>query len=231
MMNIGMYDLNKNDRTILERILIDMKTDDKIYNYKNYNDLVKSLERLDLIILEMTLWDCDGISLARKIKEKYKDLDIIFISDNLSRVDEAFEVKAYTFLQRPFKEEKMANILCKLHKEKERKYFVIENKKEIIKVSEHDIIFLEGYGDGTYIHMKNGVIESKHSLVWWKERLNQVEYFSPYRGYLIALKYVLIIKENSVIMEYCSEEVPVAKRKRKKVKEIFVRYMKMQHVR
>lgn len=56
MMNIGMYDLNKNDRTILERILIDMKTDDKIYNYKNYNDLVKSLERLDLIILEMTLW-------------------------------------------------------------------------------------------------------------------------------------------------------------------------------
>ena len=45
MMNIGMYDLNKNDRTILERILIDMKTDDKIYNYKNYNDLVKSLER------------------------------------------------------------------------------------------------------------------------------------------------------------------------------------------
>lgn len=61
MMNIGMYDLNKNDRTILERILIDMKTDDKIYNYKNYNDLVKSLERLDLIILEMTLGDCDGI--------------------------------------------------------------------------------------------------------------------------------------------------------------------------
>ena len=106
MMNIGMYDLNKNDRTILERILIDMKTDDKIYNYKNYNDLVKSLERLDLIILEITLWDCDGISLARKIKEKYKDLDIIFISDNLSRVDEAFEVKAYTFLQRPFKRKK-----------------------------------------------------------------------------------------------------------------------------
>ena len=115
MMNIGMYDLNKNDHTILERILIDMKTDDKIYNYKNYNDLVKSLERLDLIILEITLWDCDGISLARKIKEKYKDLDIIFISDNLSRVDEAFEVKAYTFLQRPFKEEKMANILCKFY--------------------------------------------------------------------------------------------------------------------
>ena len=154
MMNIGMYDLNKNDRTILERILIDMKTDDKIYNYKNYNDLVKSLERLDLIILEMTLWDCDGISLARKIKEKYKDIDIIFISDNLSRVDEAFEVKAYTFLQRPFKEEKMTNILCKLHKEKERKHFVIENKNEIIKVSEHDIIFLEGYGDGTYTYEK-----------------------------------------------------------------------------
>ena len=192
MMNIGMYDLNKNDRIILERILIDMKTDDKIYNYKNYNDLVKSLERLDL-----------------------------------SRVDEAFEVKAYTFLQRPFKEEKMANILCKLHKEKERKYFVIENKNEIIKVSEHDIIFLEGYGDGTYLHMKNGVIKSKHSLVWWKERLNQVEYLSPYRGYLIALKYVLTIKENSIIMEYCSEEVPMAKRKRKKVKEIFVMYMKM----
>lgn len=106
MMNIGMYVLNKNDRIILERILIDMKTDDKIYNYKNYNDLVKSLERLDLIILEMTLWDCDGISLARKIKEKYKDIDIIFISDNLLRVDEAFELKHIPFYKDHLKRKK-----------------------------------------------------------------------------------------------------------------------------
>lgn len=56
--------------------------------------------------------------LARKIKEKYKDLDIIFISDNLSRVDEAFEVKAYTFLQRPFKEEKWLNIYANYIKKK-----------------------------------------------------------------------------------------------------------------
>ena len=92
-----------------------------------------------------------------------------------------------------------------------------------------DIVYIEAFGDGTYIYTNEEVIESKNTLKYWNEKLGTEHFFQTHKSYIIALRYVkkidtVKVKMKSVCRE---EEIPVSRRKRTQLKDAVLRYVRL----
>ena len=95
--------------------------------YTNGPDALKALgtKKFDLAILDVTLPEMDGFTLAEKIKESYIDLPFLFLTARSLKVDvlRGFYLGAVDYLKKPIDEEELVvrieNLLSRIKTEQE----------------------------------------------------------------------------------------------------------------
>ena len=65
----------------------------------------------DVIFLDISMRGQNGMELARQIREKEKDVILVFVTSDASYVFAGYEVGAYRYLMKPVDEEKLWEIL------------------------------------------------------------------------------------------------------------------------
>lgn len=79
----------------------------------NASAALKILEKANPKVIILDIWlegsEMDGLGLLKTIKENYKDISVIVISDhgNVGTVVKAIKLGAYNFIEKPFKSEKL----------------------------------------------------------------------------------------------------------------------------
>ena len=144
---------------ILKKRLIELLPHAKVDIYNSGDKLLNSESDYDLIFMEIELPDMDGIQAARFLREKKSDAFIIFLTNHLEYMQEAFKVRAFRFLRKPVNLEEILEALYEAEKE------IMKNRKIILEliyekklVSLKDIACFEASGDGTYIYIKEEVL-------------------------------------------------------------------------
>ena len=61
----------------------------------------------DVIFLDISMRGQNGMELARQIREKEKDVILVFVTSDASYVFDGYEVGAYRYLMKPLDEEKL----------------------------------------------------------------------------------------------------------------------------
>ena len=100
----------------------------------------------DVIFLDISMRGQNGMELARQIREKEKDVILVFVTSDASYVFDGYEVGAYRYLMKPVDEEKLCEILdyTRMQKEvEEENYILVKKDSQSVRINLKDIIYIE----------------------------------------------------------------------------------------
>lgn len=212
----------------------------KIYIEYNFNvkmfssayELLEDVEKsggFDILILDVIMPDINGIELAQKIRQRNEKCEIIYISGSKEFAIDAFEVGALHYLIKPFKKEKLNNVLTKaikIIKTTVPKYIIKKTNKGIRKINLLDIVYIESMEHYQHIHLNNSeilIIYDKLSNIY-SELAEDNRFFMPHRSFIVNMNYISSIMQKDIVMT-SGIKIPLPKNKYLKVKDMYTSYM------
>ena len=183
----------------------------------------------DVIFLDISMRGQNGMELARQIREKEKDVILVFVTSDASYVFDGYEVGAYRYLMKPVDEEKLWEILdyARTQKEvEEENYILVKKDSQSVRVNLKDIIYIEAEK-----HYVNLCMENKESInikTAFTELLQETQEKSDtilltHRSYAVNIEKVVRIGRTECVLSD-SSVIPVSRSFYKEVNEAFIKY-------
>ena len=171
----------------------------------------------DLLFMDIELGDGDGVELVRELKEKNRELPVIFLSALEERVLDGYDVKAFYFLFKKDYTGRLPGILEKYLKEYYYAARIMVKEKEGVQVlSRQEICYVEAEGRSTKIHAQDGVFNDSDSFHVFVKQLPADVFIEVYHCLYVNVDHISRVDADSLLLD-TGEEVPVSRRKRKSV--------------
>lgn len=206
--------------------------------YTSGTALLKDYERkeqsFDLILLDIDMPDMDGITVVGHLREIDEEVTVIFLSNMVDKVYDAFGYNVFKFVRKSEGESgfKKAFKECIKQVDLRRNTYVFHTSEGIMKLRENEIVYFETvmrafYMQTTKGHYKIRVLKFEQIL----DSLNNHTYFSmPNRSCLVNMRYVKTInKKGEVVLMYGNKEehMTLSRQKRKEFYDKFISYIKL----
>lgn len=183
----------------------------------------------DVIFLDISMRGQNGMELARQIREKEKDVILVFVTSDASYVFDGYEVGAYRYLMKPLDEEKLWEILdyARTQKEvEEENYILVKKDSQSVRVNLKDIIYIEAQKHYVNLRMENK--ESINIKTAFTELLQETQeksdtIFLTHRSYAVNIEKVVRIGRTECVLSD-SSVIPVSRSFYKEVNEAFIKY-------
>lgn len=221
------YFLKKWEELILEK---EFNSPLEALNYfQNENDV-------DIVFLDINMPGIDGVSLAKLLIKLKSSIRIIFVTAYEEHAVDAFEIKAYDYILKPYSEERIDKVILDLiSKEKSdlSKENIIINKIAVYDgdklrvIFVDEIFFIEVIGKECVVHTGNKIYKSKLKLSKFEEILPTDKFYRCHRSYIVNLNKIVEIDawfngSYYIKLEDLKEKIPVSRGNMKKLKEIFI---------
>jgi DNA-binding LytR/AlgR family response regulator len=159
--------------------------------------------KYDIILLDIEMERLDGMATAKIIREFDKEVIIIFITNMPQYAIKGYEVKALSFLLKPvpyfaFSQE-ITDSIAKIESHKDRS-ILLTTKDGVVKVSIHDIYYIETMKHYLIVHEKNGSHTVKMPLKRLEEELKEDSFFRCNNCFLVNLDEVMSVIDEYVIV-------------------------------
>lgn len=208
----------------LEIILNKLTNQFEIIVFNCGEDLIDNYpEDVDIFLLDIQMKKLTGMGVAKKIREKDKSCEIIFITGLIDYVQNGYEVRAYRYLLKPIKLEDLKKHIISCIKqiyERRENYLIIKNQDMIKKIKIHEILFLEVINRDILIHTGDQTYTTKTSMKNLEKELSKFNFFRCHNSFLINLKYIDCIQKNIVLIN--NEEIPISRQKADEFKNKFL---------
>ena len=203
--------------------------DCEIISFYSGEELLNSKLDFNIIFLDIEMTGLDGINTAFKLRENNYDGIIIFLTSHTEFMPDAFKVNAFRFLSKPTEEDKFNEAFTAAQKSiLNTNHILINNEKGSVYLKCADIVYLEAYGDGTYIYDKNGnVYITNKQLNYWNEQVGNEHFFQIHKSFTVSLLYVKnISKDFKVSLRNSSQILNVSRRKYLPFRNAFFDYIR-----
>ncbi len=157
----------------------------------------------DIAILDIVMYEIDGISVAKRLTEDNPDIVFIFETAHREYLDEVMDLKAIRFIEKPIEKSKLISALEKaVEVINSRKFeFFVSDGAYYVKTRAEDVIYFECNGHHTYIKTINKKYESNKNLNYWENRFSNVFFYRIHKSFLINVKHINAYKRDAVIMD------------------------------
>ncbi|CEH34145.1 LytR/AlgR family response regulator transcription factor [Romboutsia lituseburensis] len=207
----------ENSRELIKETLKKIQNDSKytirIIEFENGEELINNYpENIDIFMLDIEMGNLSGMDVAREIRKRDNNTQIIFTTGNPSYLQEGYEVRAYRYLIKPFSVyELKQHVLACINdiKIKKSKNIVVQEKNNIYKIPIDEILYIEVYKKDITIHTQNSEYQVKMSITNIEKELIQYNFFRCHRSYLVNLKKVDSLKGNVIVIK--NIEIPVSR--------------------
>lgn len=110
----------------------------------------------DILLLDIEMGRMDGVSLAKKLRQENKTLQIVFITGYSDYISEGYEVAALHYLMKPLKEEKFFSVLDRAVSklQKNERTLNLETGAETVRIPFYHIRYLDVHKNYVTIHAK-----------------------------------------------------------------------------
>lgn len=198
-----------------------------------YSDGVKLLEAFDknpydVLFLDIEMPAMDGITLAKKLRERSDSIYIVFLTGHVEYALEGYEVNALRYLTKPVQEEKLREVLrFVMDNSTSKKQLMIREDGEELLLNVADIIYFEAQNQYIMIYTTEGEHLVRYNIGDFEEQLKNDGFFRIHRGYLISLAKVKKLVKSEVLMETATGEIslPVSRSNVKTLKETLYAYV------
>ena len=210
-----------------------------IAEFDNPLDTLNFLENntTDVIFLDISMPDMNGISLGKIVTKMYPNMKIVFITAYKDYAVDAFEIKAFDYLLKPYSETRIRNLLKSLVNTETEVISSIKNtnlKKITVNIDErlyvislNDVDYIEASEKETLIFSNQKKYISKIKISKWEEMLKGYNFYRCHRSFIINLDKITEIEQwfNSswiIKIKNYTTAIPVSRNNIKELKEIFL---------
>ncbi len=209
-MRIAICDDEKNIRELIGNKVAKQYPKAEIVFFQSGEELLLSDKHVDILFLDIQMSGRNGMETARELRQRDKNVIIIFVTAVEEYVFQAFDVRAFNYIVKPIDDVKFADILHKAVDEldlqkkdvkvPEEKYVMINNCGVHTKVILDEIVYAEVFNRKVVIHKMNDEIEY-YGKMSDLEALAGENFFRPHRAYLINFKYVEKYDATTIYLE------------------------------
>ncbi len=182
----------------------------------------------DVLFLDIEMPAMDGITLAKKLRERTDSIYIVFLTGHVEYALEGYEVNALRYLTKPVKEDKLREVLrFVMDKNSTKRQLLIKEDGEEVLINVSDIIYFEAQNQYVMIYATDGEHLIRYNIGDFENELKGDGFFRTHRGYLISLAKVKKLVKGEVLMETPDGEVslPVSRSNVKTLKEALYSYV------
>lgn len=188
----------------------------EISEYISGEELLNSSLEFDMIFLDIEMTGINGINAAFTLRERGFDGMIIFLTSHTEFMPDAFKVKAFRFLDKPLDSEKFNEAFSEAKKEiMNTEHILLSDRNgKTVYLKLTDIVYLEAYGDGTYIYGKTGIVyDTDKPLKYWKEQIGSEHFYQIHKSFIVSYLYVSdISKDGQVVMKGFKQPLDISRR-------------------
>lgn len=166
--------------------------------FENPIDSLKYLQenKVDVVFLDINMPELDGMSLGKILTKLNPNIKIIFITAYRDYAAEAFEIKAFDYLLKPYSEKRITEVLNNLTMIKDNsptkevkkinKVTVFLDEKMVV-LSLDEIYYIEVSEKESLVYTQNEIYTSKLKISKWEEILPKNKFYRTHRAYIVNL--------------------------------------------
>lgn len=147
----------------------------------------------DIIFMDVELPDGNGIDVIKKIREKNKDVIVVFVTNMAQFAVRGYEVRALDYVVKPVSYFNFAakfTDALETFRMRSNEYIWISNKEGKIRLSAASIVYVEVFQHMLVYHTSEGDYKASGSLLSAQEALKNRSFSPCNRCYLVNLRYV-----------------------------------------
>lgn len=157
----------------------------------------------DILLLDVEMPGLDGFSAAERIRQLDRDVVIVFITNMTQYAIKGYEVDALSYVLKPvpyfaFSQE-IKRSVARLRR-RSADYVLLAVDGGMVRVATDDIVFLESAKHRTTVHTVDGKYSVVGPLKALEAELEGKSFFRSNSGYLVNLRHVRGVQQNSARM-------------------------------
>lgn len=196
-----------------------------IQTFENGEKLLESdLNLIDVLFLDVEMPGRNGMKVAKAIREKNKEMIIVFLTAYSEFVFESFKVDAFRYLVKPVNNQELNETLDAIQQKftETEDYLSFQFQNEMYSVKYSDIVYIEGMRDKIWIYCKEHTYRWRCTLKNLCDQLSDKGFFQVHRSYIINMN--KIQKYNSQTVSLDGDfEVPISKYRLNEFKEEYLK--------
>ncbi len=198
-----------------------------LFEWEDNNDF-------DMLFVDIQMKAMNGMEMAKKIRRKDTDINIVFTTGITDYLQEGYEVEAMHYLIKPIDEVKVKNcmdkVVAKIARESSNliKYLLVHSRDELLKVPQDRINYIEARGHHVIMEVMTDKQRTEHieiteSLSEIAKNLDTIKFVKCHRSYICNLQNVHHIDKENVALDSGSK-IPVSRRLYAEVNQAFIKF-------
>ncbi len=174
-----------------------------LFHYEDESDY-------DMLLLDIEMGQMNGVELAKAIRKKNKEVQIIFITGYTEYILDGYEVEALHYLLKPVSEDKMYTVFDRAVEKlgQKRKTLLVQKTGETIRIPLYEILYVEVVRNYVTIHAREE-ISVKKTLGELEKELDET-FFRVGRSYIVNLGAISKVTKKDVYLRN-GEVIPLAR--------------------
>lgn len=193
----------------------------------NPQNILKNDSVYQLAFLDIQMNEVDGISLARILKDRNKKIVIFFVTSFNDYQDEAMDLRAFRFFEKPFNPERLYSGLDKAMEYIDESYvdFFTYINNEQRKVLTDDVIFVERGNRKVKLVTTHGDYITRESFDDWCKTLQNTYFYRVHKSFIVNLHYVTRYSYSELFVQD-NIRIPIASRRQADFHKFWFAYLR-----
>lgn len=181
----------------------------------------------DLAFLDVQMDGIDGISLAKELRSRNSKLALFFVTNYEEYQDDAMDLQAFRFFEKPFDEKRLYSGLDKAMEYIDGAYVDVFLYGDGIqqRVLVDDIMYITRNNRKVVMVTQSGDHTTKESFDDWCNKLPQLFFYPVHKSFLINLHYVEKYSYSEVYLTN-GTRIPIAPRKQALFHKFWFEYLR-----
>lgn len=202
-------------KKVLE-VLGHLHIESKIYTFTDSVEMLHESTRhhFDLLFLDIDMPNITGLDVARKLRMKNIETDVIFVTNKDELVYDTSQYGPFRFIRKSrFDseiEEALQNFVKKVKHEKVSIFLSTENGKKPVKVL--DIMYIEVQSHKLTVHTSDRMISANGNLNELEAKIRQYGFIRIHKSYLVNYRAISFIHQKEIVIDD-GISLPLSRRK------------------
>lgn len=225
-------DLNQkqNIKALVESVFIRKEQLYEITEYTSGEELVKDMPeaRYNIALLDIDMPTMDGIEVANKINEIYKDVNVVFVTNRSDLVFEALTCNPYRFVRKEYLEEGIDEAMLSLITKISNETYVVSfgDKKDHYSFRINDLVYIESKKHYVYFRLDNEEeYKIRDRLANYERKLVDYGFIKIHGSILVNVRKIRKISSVEVVLVN-GEKLPISRSNSEKIKMHFLNEMR-----
>ena len=161
----------------------------------------EDLPPFDLLLLDIEMGQMNGVELARRVRERNRTVQMVFITGYPDFIAEGYEVSALHYLIKPVRPEKLSQVLDRAIEAIDRRprAILLPVGKETLRVVAEEIRYVESLGHYMIVHTGSGEYKCRMTATEAEALLGQ-GFARAHRSVIVGLRHVTRVSRTAVFL-------------------------------